>query len=172
MGSTVVLGVVGHAMALGLLAFIWRAHATRWNRLASAYASPPMPVDTPRRAMQTLILTGGWFGFSSYRGVVTVQATETDVTLSLPPLCALFHPALTIPACDVRARETVWYVNARSYRLSFAAAPGVEIVIDHDLMEWIGSRVAAPLTPDELAAEAARAALLATAAGGESTPVR
>lgn len=152
MVSTLVMGALGHAIVLGLLAFIWRAHATRWNRLAAVYGSSAMPRDTPRRAMQTLIFVGGWIGFSSYRGIVTVQATEAGVTLSLPPLCSLFHPPLAVPASDLHAHETSWYVNARSYRLSFANAPGVEIVIDDELMEWIESRLAKPVVTSDFTA--------------------
>jgi hypothetical protein len=70
-----------------------------WWRLAGSYRAT-QPFVGPKWSWQT-----GWFGWARYRGVLTVGADSTGLSLEVMPLFRIAHPALFIPWSDITTAE-------------------------------------------------------------------
>lgn len=140
--SKLLLFLIGQVVFVGVLRLVWKSNATRWNRLARAYAADAPLACKARRHLQSVILVGGGIAFNSYRGIVRVGATNEGMTLSLLPPWSFFHPPLLIPYGDIRIQPTSWYLNTKSFKCSFADASDVEVLVDEELMEWVEAQAA------------------------------
>lgn len=120
---------------------VWRTNARRWNRLARCYRADESVTPDVELKMQTIILFGGWLGFNSYKGTVTVGLSSEGIHLRLLGPFQIYHPPLLIPYEDIDVSPTTWYLNASSYKYTCAQVAGVEIIIDDDLKGWIDARL-------------------------------
>ncbi|MEZ6068354.1 MAG: hypothetical protein R3B90_22160 [Planctomycetaceae bacterium] len=133
------LGLFGLSFAGGLMLLMQWRHASRWNLLARVYAG-----DTAwqgeRRSFQTALLRTHSLIYSSYKGIVQVEANETGIVLSLIWPFSLFHPKLFLPVEEIQLEPTSWYLNSRSYALTMSEVPEVEMVLDEEIVKWMGAK--------------------------------
>ena len=67
--------------------------------------------------------------FQFVQRFVTVGLTCEGIYFRLPGPWQIFHPPLLIPYEEIEVGPTVWYMNASSYKYTFAQVAGVEIII-------------------------------------------
>jgi hypothetical protein len=91
-----------------------------WWRLAEHYRAAA-PFGGQRWSWQT-----GWMGWSRYRGVLTVGADTTGLSLEVMPLFRLMHPPLFIPWGDIAAEERTVFIFP-VVTLQLAQAPEVKV---------------------------------------------
>ncbi len=138
------LSLIGVSVFLGSFGGILWVTARRWRYLAKSYAgTSSAPIE--KRYMQSAVLIG-LGGFNSLKGIVTIGAHETGVSLRLLAPFSLFHTPLFIPYSDIRGWGTTWYLNARSTELEFRQAPKVKLVMSADQAEWIKSHAGHKMT--------------------------
>ncbi len=87
-----------------------------WLSLAATYRSTAPRLGKPLRCSAVL---GQWPWSVFYRGIVHVRLNSAGITLSLFPVCRLFHPPLFIPWRDVSECKRVpfWFTTCTSIRV-------------------------------------------------------
>ncbi len=128
--------LIGGGIVVGLMGFIYYRHAHKWRILAGPYARAwHKPIK--QRWLGNVILYGGGPAFASYSGVVFLGVHETGISLRHIPFLSPFHAPIFIPYDDIRSRNTVWFLNARSVELEFLRAQDVKMVLPRETVEWV-----------------------------------
>jgi len=111
----VVFFVVMWSLVVSLIAAIGG-----WGRLARAYRAA-QPFTGQKWSWQT-----GWFGWARYRGVLTLGADSTGLSLEVMRLFRIAHPPLFIPWGDITTEERAGFLFPVTV-LRFAQVPGVAL---------------------------------------------
>ncbi len=131
--------VQGLGMVIGLMGFLWWRHGERWRRFAAAYPAQELGVVRETRRMQTVIVRSPSGIFHAYQGTVTVTIAALGVSLRLMPPWSAFHPEIFLPAAEVVAERTGWYLNATSYAVTLPRVPGLDLLVTGDDLDWFSS---------------------------------
>jgi hypothetical protein len=106
------------------------SRAGGWHVLAGKYrAQQPFAGELHRGC-------SGRLGFVSYKGCLTLGASERGLYLAVPRLLAFAHPPLFIPWSDVRAQreKMLW---AEIVRFELGTAPATRLQVQRQLADKI-----------------------------------
>ena len=111
--------------------------AFRWEHLAARYAGEMSAPPLAEKHMQTVILKGAGIAYNHHGGIATVSITEAALAIRLLPPWSIFHAPLVIPFDDITVSPAAWYAVGESYKLNFANAPEIDVIITGELLNWI-----------------------------------
>ena len=119
-----------------------KAHARRWNRVASAYPDTRPTPHGPRSTMQTVVMTSGPLVWNSYAGITTVDVTREGIGLRLMLPFSAFHRPIRIPFRAMHVEPARWRWMGKSHQITVEGVDDVRVLVPDRLMEWISQQAA------------------------------
>lgn len=134
--SASIRGAVGLAIAGGILAVIFKRHATEWQEMASVYDGSG---DTPLRVKRfgQLVLYCDGAPARPYKGLFRLEVYANGIALKPYRFLVPFHDPMFIPFRDIEGWTQTWYLDDKSVELQFAKAPRMRIIMPASQLDWI-----------------------------------
>jgi hypothetical protein len=126
--------VFGFAVFAAIMVYALHAYSFRWRLMTQAYAAPWPGQFVARKRIESIIVLGGGLMWSQY--MVSMRVTETGLALRLLPF-DFFNSSALFPFAELKAKPSDWYLNKETWELTAELAPGLRIMIDRDMLDWI-----------------------------------